>query len=106
HCRAVGRDIDQIERSIMLAHVIGRDEAEVHERARAYMAITGREGDVDETLQAMRERGLLVGTVDEVVESIKARERQGIDRIMLQTMDMDDIPALELIAAEIMPQVS
>ena len=106
HCRAAGRDIDQIERSMMLAHVVGRDEAEVRERARAFMAITGHEGEVDEVLQGMRERGLLVGTVDEVVESIKLRQRQGIDRIMLQTMDMDDIPALELIASEIMPQVS
>jgi alkanesulfonate monooxygenase SsuD/methylene tetrahydromethanopterin reductase-like flavin-dependent oxidoreductase (luciferase family) len=71
------------------------------------MAITGREGqDVEQVLQGMRERGLLVGTPDEVVESIKLRAGQGIQRIMLQTLDMDDIPALELIAGEIMPRVA
>jgi len=107
HCRDVGRDPSEIDRSIMLSHVIGRDEQEIQERARRIMAITGRDGqDVDEVLQGMRERGLLIGTPDEVVESIKMREEQGISRIMLQTLDMDDIDVLELIANEIMPQVS
>jgi F420-dependent oxidoreductase-like protein len=107
HCRDVGRDSSEITRSIMLSHVIGRDEQELRDRAVKLMAITGREGqDVDQVLQGMRERGLLVGTPDEVVESIEMRGRQGIERIMLQTLDMDDIPALELIASEIMPRVA
>lgn len=107
HCRDVGRDPSEIDKSIMLSHVIGRDEQEIHERARRIMAITGRDGqDVDEVLQGMRERGLLIGTPDEVVESIKMREGQGISRIMLQTLDMDDLDVLDLIATEIMPQVN
>jgi F420-dependent oxidoreductase-like protein len=107
HCRDIGRDPAEIQRSIMLSHVIGRDEQELHERARKLMAITGREGqDAEQVLQAMRERGLLVGTPDEVVELIHQRASQGIQRIMLQTLDMDDIPVLELIAAEIMPRVA
>ncbi len=107
HCHDVGRDPDEIEKSIMLSHVIGRDQQEVRERARRIMAITGRDDqDVDQALQNMRERGLLVGTPDEVIESIRMREAQGIDRIMLQTLDMDDIDVLGLIAREILPQVS
>ena len=107
HCADVGRDPGEIRKSIMLSHVIGRDEAELHERARRIMAITGREDqDPAEVLDGMRERGLLIGTPDEVVASIKAREAQGIDRIMLQTLDMDDVDVLGLIANEIMPQVS
>jgi F420-dependent oxidoreductase-like protein len=107
HCADVGRNIDEIEKSIMLTHVIGRDEQELNERARRLMVITGRDGqDPAEILDGMRERGLLIGTPDEIVASIKMREAQGIDRIMLQTLDMDDIDVLELIAEEIMPQVS
>ncbi len=107
HCADVGRDPSEITKSIMLSHVIGRDEQELHERARKLMAITGREDqEPAEVLDGMRERGLLVGTPDEVVESIKIREDQGLDRIMLQTLDMDDIAVLELIATEIMPRVS
>lgn len=107
HCADVGRDPNEITKSIMLSHVIGEDEAELHERARRIMAITGREDqDPAEVLAGMRERGLLVGTPDEVIESIKMREEQGIDRIMLQTLDMDDIDVLGLIAREILPQVS
>ncbi|CAN5800378.1 LLM class F420-dependent oxidoreductase [soil metagenome] len=107
HCKAVGRDPSEIDKSIMLSHVIGRDEQELHERARRIMAITGRDGqDVNEVLDGMRERGLLIGTPDEIVASIKMREAQGISRIMLQTLDMDDLDVLELIAEEIMPEVS
>lgn len=107
HCKDVGRDPSEIDKSIMLSHVIGRDEQELHERARRNMAITGRDGqDVNEVLDGMRERGLLIGTPDEIVASIKMREAQGISRIMLQTLDMDDLDVLELIANDIMPQVA
>ena len=106
HCADVGRDFEEIDKSIMLSHVIGRDEQELHDRARRIMEITGREGEPAEALAGMRERGLLIGTPDEVVESIRMREAQGIDRIMLQTLDMVDMDVLELIATEVMPQVS
>ncbi|MEZ4523517.1 MAG: TIGR03560 family F420-dependent LLM class oxidoreductase [Thermomicrobiales bacterium] len=107
HCKDVGRNPSEITKSIMLSHIIGADEKELEERARNYMAITGREdSDPSEVMNGMRERGLLVGTPDEVIESIKMREAQGIDRIMMQTMDMDDMAVLELIANEIMPEVS
>lgn len=107
HCKDVGRDSSEIEKSIMLSHIIGSDEKELEERARSYMAVTGREdSDPNEIMNGMRERGLLVGTPDEVIESIKMREAQGIDRIMMQTMDMDDMAVLELIANKIMPEVS
>lgn len=106
HCLAVGRDPGAIRHSIMLTHLIGRDQAELRGRAQRLKAITGRPGEPDEILDTMRAGGRIVGTPDEVVEQIRNWEARGIERIMLQTLDMDDIAVLELIADEIMPHVS
>lgn len=106
HCRAVGRDPDTIRHSIMLTHLMGRDEHELRERARRLIEITGRQGTVDDVLANMRAGGRLVGTPDEVVAQMRDWEARGIKCIMLQTLDMDDIAVLELIASEIMPHVS
>lgn len=106
HCLAVGRDPASIRHSIMLTHLMGRDQAELRERAQRLIEITGRQAGPDEVLDTMRAGGRLVGTPDEVVAQLRDWETRGIERVMLQTLDMDDIPVLELIAAEIMPQVS
>ncbi len=104
-CSDANRDPADIQLSIMLTHLIGRDQDELRARAKKLQEITGRPGTPDEILDGMRERGLIVGTPDEVVEQIKRREAQGISRIQLQTLDMDDIDVLELIASDVMPQL-
>jgi alkanesulfonate monooxygenase SsuD/methylene tetrahydromethanopterin reductase-like flavin-dependent oxidoreductase (luciferase family) len=106
HCLAVGRDPGAIRHSIMLTHLIGRDQAEVRRRAQRLKEITGRPDAVDEILDNMRAGGRIVGTPDEVIEQIRDWDTRGIERIMLQTLDMDDIAVLELIADEVMPHVN
>jgi F420-dependent oxidoreductase-like protein len=107
HCAAVGRDPETIQRSYMCGHIIGRDQAELRERAARLGQILPPMRDLspDEVIERTRERGYLVGTVDEVVAEIKARGELGVQRIMLQTFDMDDTEALELFASEIIPNV-
>src|SRR3954462_324454 len=73
---------------------VGKDEAELGRRA----AAIGRE--VDE----LRANGL-AGTPGEVLERIKAFEQVGATRVYLQTLDLSDLDHLELVAAEILPQV-
>jgi len=107
HCVAVGRDPGLIQRSMMLGHVIGRDEREVQRRATELQAVNPglRDLPVAEVLSRLRERGWLVGTPAEVVEQVQARGAQGVERIMMQTFLMDDVEQLELIASEVIPQV-
>ena len=92
----------------MLAHLVGRDEAELRERARRMQQVIPslQEVPVEELPDRLRQRNWLVGTPDEVIERIKSWEAVGIQGILLQTLDQEDIPALELIASEIMPRVS
>jgi F420-dependent oxidoreductase-like protein len=75
---------------------VGRDDAEVQRRA----AKIGRE------VEEMRENGGIVGTVSQAVEAIGAYAGAGAERLFLQTLDLSDLDHVELIAAEVAPQLS
>jgi F420-dependent oxidoreductase-like protein len=74
----------------------GRDDAEVRRRA----AAIGR--DVDE----MRESGGAVGTPGEVVEILSRYAEAGAGRVYLQTLDLDDLDHIELVASAVAPQLT
>ncbi|MCP2165263.1 LLM class F420-dependent oxidoreductase [Goodfellowiella coeruleoviolacea] len=94
-CQEINRDPAEIVRSVALVICVGRDEAEVARRAGAI----GRE--VDE----LRTNGL-AGTPAEVVDKLGTwRERTGIARVYLQALDLSDLDHVELIAAEVAPQL-
>lgn len=107
HCADVGRDPSEIRHSQMSGFVIGRDDAAVRahlERVVERVPMLGRQ-DAEAALDGVRQRGWLVGTPGEVVEEIGRREEAGLSRIMLQHHANRDFEVLELIAADILPQV-
>ena len=108
HCEAVGRDPSAIRHSMMLGYVIGRDDRELAERyarlARGNPMLAGREQDAEAGLAALRARGWLVGGPVEIVEAIGRLDEAGLGRVMLHHLAMDDFAALELLAAEVLPQ--
>jgi F420-dependent oxidoreductase-like protein len=108
HCDDVGRDPGTIRRSIMLGHIIGRNQDELKRRAASIQKVFNAPTDAEpeELISHFRERGMLVGAPEEIVEQIQARAEQGIERIMLQTHDQTDMEALELFASEVMPHIS
>jgi F420-dependent oxidoreductase-like protein len=93
-CEEIGRDPDDLVWSNALVLCCGADDAEVRRRAEAI----GR--DVDD----LRATGL-AGTPGEVVQRIGEFAELGAERVYLQTLDVDDLDHLELVAAEVMPQV-
>jgi F420-dependent oxidoreductase-like protein len=93
-CSAIGRtELPVFSAAAVLC--VGRDDAEVRRRA----AAIGRE--VDE----MRENGGIVGTPGEVVETIKKYEAAGASRLFIQVLDLSDLEHVELVAAEVAPQL-
>ncbi len=108
HCRAIGRDPATVTRSWMVAHLIGRDEAEVRDRADRLRQWFPQWRDMrpEEVVAQARARSWLVGTVDEVLEQLAARAAIGVQRVMLQTFDLDDVDALRLIAEAVVPQAA
>jgi F420-dependent oxidoreductase-like protein len=90
-CAQTGRELVLSAAQVLCC---GRDEADVVRRA----AALGR--DVAE----LRENGL-AGTPAEVVEKAARFGEAGATRLYLQVMDLSDLAHLELVAAEVMPQL-
>ena len=93
-CEDIGRDPDELTYSNALVLCCGATEADVRRRADAI----GR--DVDD----LRATGL-AGTPAEVVDRIGEFAELGSQRIYLQTLDLDDLDHIELVANEVMPQL-
>jgi F420-dependent oxidoreductase-like protein len=93
-CEAAGRDADDLVYSNALVLCVGSDEAELARRA----AAIGREVD------DLREHDL-AGTPAEVVDRLGAYADAGSSRVYLQVLDLTDLEHLDLVAAEVRPQL-
>ncbi|MBW4702611.1 MULTISPECIES: LLM class F420-dependent oxidoreductase [unclassified Micromonospora] len=93
-CAEAGRDPGTLRWSNALVLCCGRDDAEVARRA----AVIGREP------AELRQNGV-AGTPAEVVDTIGRYAEAGSERIYLQVLDLADLDQLELVAAEVMPQL-
>ncbi|TFV58534.1 LLM class F420-dependent oxidoreductase [Geodermatophilus sp. DF01-2] len=93
-CDDAGRDPASMVFSSALVLCVGRDEAELARRA----AAIGR--DVDD----LRANGA-AGTPAEVVDVLGRYEAAGAARAYLQVLDLADLDHLDLVAAEVAPQL-
>lgn len=100
-----GRDPDTLRFSLMTTCVVGSDHAETVERARRMLESSGRPEDPEDFVRsAGPER--LVGTVDQVVARLQELEEVGVERVMLQHLDHQDLEMVALIGREIVPAVA
>lgn len=93
-CEAAGRDPATMTLSVAQTLCVGSDEAEVARRAEA----------VGQPVDGLRSGGL-GGTVPEVVDKIGRFVEAGAQRIYLQTLDLQDLDHLRLVAEEVAPAV-
>jgi alkanesulfonate monooxygenase SsuD/methylene tetrahydromethanopterin reductase-like flavin-dependent oxidoreductase (luciferase family) len=100
HCAAVRRDPETIERSLMIPLAIGRDRSDVAQRIAAARA-TFPQMPADE--DGWRDASFLVGSPADVVASLKEWEAAGVQRVLLQMLDMEDLAAIELFARHVLP---
>ena len=95
-CRAAGRDPEDLVLSAAQVLCVGRYEAELRQRAEAIGRDVGQ----------LRAEGAFVGAPAEVVERISAYGALGASRAYLQVLDLQDLDHLELVAAEVAPQLA
>jgi len=94
-CAEAGRDPATLARSVAQMTCVGRDDAEVERRAEAL----GKKVDELNPFD-------LTGTVAQVVDQLGTwQQRTGLSRFYLQILDLADLDHLELIAAEVLPQL-
>lgn len=80
------RNVADVRRSLMTGIVLGSTDADLAQK------LEGR----DEA--QLRERGILVGTPNDIAEQVDVLDEAGVERLMIQWLDLDDIDGLELLA--------
>jgi F420-dependent oxidoreductase-like protein len=93
-----GRKPSDVRRSLMIACIFGRDDAEVGQKV-----ATRTQGN--KTPQELQDQDLLVGTANQIVDKLGQWAAAGIHRVMLQWLDLDDIAGLALLAEQVLPQL-
>ena len=104
--RAAGRRPGDVRRTMMRPLFFGRDEAEIagrlHGRLRPELAgqpITA----VLDTLH--REERAIAGDADRIVEQIARDAAAGVEELMLQWFDLDDLDGLRAFASSVLPRL-
>ena len=87
---------DEVRRSLMTGCIFGRDTAEVGHLA----------ADRNRSIEDLRQRGMAIGTGNEIVTQLGQWAEAGVQRIMLQWLDLDDLDRLEAMAQAVLPQLS
>lgn len=84
-----------VRRSMMTGCIFGRNDAEVARKIQAHGTTTER----------LVERGVIFGTANQMVEQLGKFADAGLERVMLQWLDLDDLDGLEAMAHALLPQV-
>jgi F420-dependent oxidoreductase-like protein len=85
---ANGRSPSSVRRSMMTGLKFGGTKKELKEK----LAVKNKKAD------DLRRKGLIVGVGEEIVGQLRALERAGLQRLMLQWLDLDDLKGLEALA--------
>ena len=88
-----GRDPATVRRSMMTGCVFGKDESALQQKLNARKR----------SLEQLHEQGVVAGDATSVREQLAQLERAGLQRIMLQWLDLDDLEGLEALARSILP---
>jgi len=87
-----GREPASVRRSMMTGCVFGKDDAALDRKIRSY----------GKTLQEVQQGGTVAGSLREIKGQLEALEQAGLQRIMLQWLDLDDLESLEALARGIL----
>ena len=87
-----GREPESVRRSMMTGCVFGKDDAVLHRKIRSY----------GKTLRDVQQGGAIAGSLSEIRDQLQALEQAGLQRIMLQWLDLDDLESLAVLAKGIL----
>jgi F420-dependent oxidoreductase-like protein len=90
--REAGRAPAQVRRTLMTRVIFGRSEADVDRK-------------LDGTARDHLPAAVLAGTPNEIVDRLGELSDAGVQRVMLQWLEVDDIDSLEAMASSVLPQL-
>jgi F420-dependent oxidoreductase-like protein len=95
-CQAIGRDPAEVTHSAMTGVLIAETRAELTNRVRTQLELTGGSATEAETWLAQRRERWIMGTLDEAGERLRAFEQAGVQRVMLQDFVPRDLEMIRL----------
>ena len=87
-----GKAPESVRRSMMTNCIFGKDALALEEK------ITAR----GRTLEELQQRGVVIGSPSAVKEQLHQLEQAGLQRIMLQWLDLDDLDGMEALAKAVL----
>ena len=105
HCDAVGRDLSSVKRSMMTFGFIGPNPDDAADSFRTFLRLA-RGATVDDIVEAARNRGMLVGDTEEVMDRLGQLAELGVNEIMFQHMNFTNDAFIEYLGAEIAPRAA
>ncbi|MGA8048036.1 MAG: LLM class F420-dependent oxidoreductase [Dermatophilaceae bacterium] len=109
HCRDIGRDVDEIVRSANFNVVIGRNDSEVQSRLdwiRDHYASAGLPEDVVESTVRSFANGPLVGTPEQIIETLQDMERRGMTYAITYFVEAAyDMTGIQLFEREVLSEL-
>jgi alkanesulfonate monooxygenase SsuD/methylene tetrahydromethanopterin reductase-like flavin-dependent oxidoreductase (luciferase family) len=87
-----GREQGSVRRSLMTGCLFGKNDAALQEK------IAARKRTFDD----LRARGIVLGNAAQVKEQLHELEYAGVQRVMLQWLDLDDLAGLEALAKAVL----
>ncbi len=104
--RTAGRNPSEVKRTVMLSFIFARDIEELDRRLswrRDNPNYVGK--SLDTVIDELSKNGTIVGTPDMIVEQINAYGKVGVDELVLQWFDLDDIDGLRAFANGVLPGI-
>src|SRR3990172_6451404 len=90
---AEGREPNVVRRSMMTGLVFGADQAALDRRVA---------GERNSSVEELKSRGVIVGTPSAVIDQIGALADAGVQGLMFQWLDLDDLAGLETLAKTVL----
>ena len=105
HCDAVGRDPSTIKRSMMTFGILGPNQEGSADHLR-WILKKDASATQAELLDAARERGMIVGSTDEVIDRLGELAELGLSEVMFQHLDFEDDDFIEYLGTELAPRAA
>lgn len=89
-----GRQQSDVKRSLAIRAIYAKDDATVAKKIE----------HIPLSREEILARGIVLGTTSQVIDILGKWEEAGLERIMLQWIELDDLDSLEDIAKDVLPQ--
>ncbi|MFL5804100.1 MAG: TIGR03560 family F420-dependent LLM class oxidoreductase, partial [Roseiflexaceae bacterium] len=106
--RAAGRQPGDVRRTMMTGLFFGQDQAALEHKAdgvREHTPALAGKSQAEVLAYLREERNMLAGDAGAIVERIGAYAAAGVEELMLQWFDMDDIDGLRAFAKQVLPRL-